>query len=141
MYYPHFDHHTKGAESFVLQECIETITDSHNCFPAAIMAAPAPPPVDGVGNEDQYFLCVNNDSYGVRRKSSEPGGPAGIFIQKTNCALDIKYVVTDPDIALQRLGFNLLIQGSPRSPQKVCLVLSDSEMFHYVLLLIRLFPM
>ena len=105
------------------------------------MAAHAPPPLDGVGNEDQYFLCMIDDSYGVRRKSSEPGGQAGTFIQKTNCALEIQYVVTDPDIALQRLGFNLRIQGSPCSPQKVCLVLSDSEMFHYVLFLIRLFPM
>ena len=86
------------------------------------MAAAGPPAVDGVGNEDEYFLCMKEDSYGVRRKGTEAEGQPGTFIQKTNCALEISYVITDPDISLQRLGFNLMIQGSRSSPRKVCVV-------------------
>ena len=54
------------------------------------------PPPDGVGTEDQFFVCVKEDAYGVRRKSPEAGGLAGTFIQKTNCILqEIPNVILD----------------------------------------------
>ena len=78
------------------------------------------PPPDGVGTEDQFFVCVKEDAYGVRRKSPEAGGLAGTFIQKTNCILQLEFVVTDPDLSMQRLGFTLIIKGSRTSPRQVC---------------------
>ena len=81
-----------------------------------------PQPLDGVGSEDQFFLTVQEDSYGLRRKSGEPGGQAGTFIQQSNCRLEADFVITDPDISMQRLGFKLIMRARTNYPRQVCVI-------------------
>ena len=81
-----------------------------------------PQPLDGVGSEDQFFLTVQEDSYGLRRKSGEEGGQVGTFIQQSNCRLEADFVITDPDISMQRLGFKLIMRARSNSPRQVCVI-------------------
>ena len=91
-------------------------------LPPLMAGAAAGAPPDEVGSEDQFFICMKEDAYGLRRKAPEAGGPTGTFVQKTNCILRLEYVVTDDDISMQRLGFTLILQGNRSRPRQVCVV-------------------